>query len=291
MAVYLGNFESGSPEWLALRKGDAVVTGTLAGAIAGLSPYKSAYTAWAEATGRISDEVPQNRAMRLGQLLEDPIKKLWIEENPGWWLEPETVGTWSHDDYDWARANPDGVVQDADGKMHIIEIKTAAFPWEEVPPHYEAQVLWYMWIMDIKTTAKLVALFGGRELKTFDIEWDDFKFDSIFASVIRWREAVLANVVPEWDGSDSTYQTARELSPKDTSDASVDLGDLGIHLGNAQSEADEAYKKLQMLKSITLDNLGSATRGIVNVDGNEYVVCTRSVNKNGVVSLTVKKGK
>jgi hypothetical protein len=42
---------------------------------------------------------------------------------------------------------------------------------------------------------------------------------------------------------------------------------------------------------MALDNLGSASRGVVNVGGEEYVVCTRSVNKNGVVSLTVKKGK
>lgn len=289
MAVYLGNFASGSPEWLALRKGEAVVTGTLAGAIAGLSPYKSAYTAWAEATGKISDEVPQNRAMRLGQLLEAPIVQLWLEENPDYKIDTD-LGTWSHADFEWARANPDGFLTYPDGSAGILEIKTSRIPFEEVPPHYRAQVLWYMWVFNIQK-AKLVALFSGNDLRTFDIEWDEFEFESILSAVKRWREAVLSEEVPGWDGSDSTYQTARELSPKDTSDEPVDLGDLGIHLSNAQSEADEAYKKLQMLKSITLDNLGSATRGVVNVDGNEYVVCTRSVNKNGVVSLTVKKGK
>jgi putative phage-type endonuclease len=289
MAVFLGNFESGSDEWLELRKGNAVVTGTLAGAIAGLNPWKSAFTAWAEATERISDEVKQSRAMRLGQLLENPIIQLWLEENPGYEIETG-VGTFAHDDNDWARANPDGLLIYPDKSKGIIEIKTSRMPFDVIPPHYEAQVLWYMWVMGVKK-GKLVALFSGNDLQTFDVEWNDFKFQSIFASVVRWRDCVLSDSKPEWDGSDSTYQTARDLSPREYSDEPVDLGDLGIHLGNAQSEADEAYKKLQMLKSITLDNLGSATRGIVNVDGNEYVVCTRSVNKNGIVSLTVKKGK
>lgn len=289
MATFLGNFESGSDEWLELRKGDAVVTGTLAGAIAGLNPWKSAFTAWAEATGRVSDEVKQSRAMRLGQLLENPIIQLWLEENLGYAVETG-IGTFAHDDNDWARANPDGLLIYPDGSKGIMEIKTSRMPFDEVPPHYEAQVLWYMWVMGIKK-GKLVALFSGNDLQTFDIEWDDFKFQSIFAAVVRWRDCVLMDSKPDWDGSDSTYQTARDMSPRNTEGDAVDLGDLGIHLGNAQSEADEAYAKLQMLKSITLDNLGNATRGIVNVDGNEYVVCTRSVNKNGIVSLTVKKGK
>ena len=69
------------------------------------------------------------------------------------------------------------------------------------------------------------------------------------------------------------------------------MGDLGIHLQNAQSDADKAYAHLQMLKSAALDNMGSASRGVVYVGDREYVVCSRSVNKNGVVSLTVKKGK
>lgn len=289
MATFLGNFESGSDEWLELRKGDAVVTGTLAGAIAGLNPWKSAFTAWAEATGRVTDHVEQSRPMRLGQLLEDPIKTLWMEENPSH-IIVSGIGTWSHDEHDWARANPDGILRYPDDTEGIIEIKTSRMPFDEVPPHYEAQVLWYMWVMGLKK-GKLVALFSGNDLQTFDIEWDEFKFQSIFAAVTRWRDCVLADSKPDWDGSDSTYQTARDMSPRNTEGDAVDLGDLGIHLGNAQSEADEAYAKLQMLKSITLDNLGNATRGIVNVDGNEYVVCTRSVNKNGIVSLTVKKGK
>jgi hypothetical protein len=141
------------------------------------------------------------------------------------------------------------------------------------------------------TKGKVVVLFGGRDLREFDIEFDAYEFSAMMVAVMRWRECVLKDSKPDWDGSDSTYQTVRDLSPREVTDVPVELGDLGMHLQNAQADADKAYAHLQMLKSITLDNLGSASRGVVNVGGEEYVVCSRSVNKNGVVSLTVKKGK
>lgn len=288
MAKFLGEFEAGSAQWLALREEPGVVTGTLVGQIAGLNPWESAFTAWAKATGKIPNEVKQSRAMRLGQLLEEPIKQLWLEENPGWELE-SAVGTWAHDVMDWARANPDGVLTDSNGGKWLLEVKTARVPFDEVPPHYKAQVLWYMFVMDIPR-AKLVALFSGNDLRTFDIEFDQWEFDALLAAAVRWRDCVLDDVKPGWDGSASTYETVKALNT-DTADVAVDLGDLGIHLQNAQTDFDKAAELLQELKSRTVDALQDASKGFVEVGGEQYVVCTRSVNKNGVVSLTVKKGK
>jgi len=289
MPKFLGKHESGSAEWLALREGDAVVTGTLVGQICGVNPWESAYTAWAKATGRIPNEVKQSLAMRFGQVFEEPIKQVWLEQNPEYKIQSD-VGTWAEDMNDWARANPDGLLTWPDGRKGILEIKTSAFPFDELPLHYKYQVLWYMWVMGV-TKGKVVALFGGKDLREFDVDFDPYEFSAIMVAVKRWRESVLSDTKPEWDGSDSTYQTVRDLSPRDVSDEPFDLGDLGVHLQNAQNDADRAYAHLQMLKSATLDNMGSASRGVVNVGGEEYVVCSRSVNKNGVVSLTVKKGK
>ena len=100
---------------------------------------------------------------------------------------------------------------------------------------------------------------------------------------------MLAEKKPDWDGSASTFETVKALNP-DVSDSAVDLGDLGVHLQNAQADFDRAGLLLQELKSRTIDALGSAKSGFVEVGGEQYVVCSRSVNKNGVVSLTVKKG-
>jgi putative phage-type endonuclease len=288
MAQFLGKHESGSDEWLALREGEAVVTGTLVGQILGLNPWESAFTAWAKATGKIPNEVKQSLAMRFGQVFEDPIKLVWSELNPGYEIISD-VGTWAHDEFDWARANPDGFLNYPDGTSGILEIKTSRFPFEEVPPHYRAQVLWYCFVMGAKK-AKLVALFSGNDLKEFDIEFDQWEFDAMFAAVQRWRECVLSETKPDWDGSASTYETVKALNTG-VADVAVDLGDLGFHVQNAQSDFDKAGEHLQELKSRTLDALGEAKTGFVEVSGEQYVVCTRSVNRNGVVSLTVKKGK
>ena len=73
-------------------------------------------------------------------------------------------------------------------------------------------------------------------------------------------------------------------------DSGVELGDLGVYLSNAQSDLDKATTHLTELKSRTLDALGSAKYGYVEVNGEQVNVAVRSVNKNGIVSLTVKKG-
>lgn len=288
MPKLLGNFVSGSREWLELREGDAVVTGTLAGVVCGWSQWESPFTAWAKATGRIPGEVKQSLAMRFGQVFEPGIKTVWSELNPQFTIIDE-VGTWAHDDYDWARANPDGLLIYPDGSQGILEIKTARVPFDEVPLHYRAQVLWYCWVMGLKK-AKLVALFSGNDLREFDIEFDEFEFAGIFGAVERWRKHVLDDVKPDWDGSANTLETVKLLNPG-VADSGVDLGDLGIHVQNVQNDFDAAQAKLNEMKSRTLDALGDSKYGFVEVGGEQYVVCTRSVNRNGVVSLTIKKGK
>jgi predicted phage-related endonuclease len=226
--------------------------------------------------------------MRLGQLLEAPIVQLWGEENPDYKIQSE-VGTWAHDEFDWARANPDGLLTWPDGSQGILEIKTSRIPFDEVPQHYRAQVLWYCFVLGLPK-AKLVALFSGNDLREFDIVMDQWEFDAMFAAVERWRDCVLNDTKPDWDGSASTFETVKAINP-DVSDTAVDLGDLGVHVQNAQSDFDKAAELLTELKSRTIDALGEAKSGFVTVGGEQYVVCTRSVNRNGVVSLTIKKGK
>ena len=284
MAVFLGKYESGSPEWLALRAG-ANVSGTLVGTVNGLNPWESAFTAWAKATGRIPDEVKQTLRMRAGQLLEPVAKQLWLEQNPGYELDGD-VGTWAHPQFEWAVANPDGFLLWPDGKGGILEIKTTTRPYDELPAHYRAQVLWYMWVMNmIEKPAKVVVLVAGSDLQEFDVEWDNFEFEALLAGVNRWRESVLADVKPGWDGSESTFATVKKLNEGIT-DATEDLGELGVHLSNAQATFDEAETFLRELKSRTLDAMGDAKYGV----SHGVTVAVRAVNKNGVVSLTVKKG-
>ena len=66
---YLGTYASGSPEWHAARNEQGVISGSEIGAILGLSPFKSAFTLWAEKVGLLPVDQVGNVAMRLGQLV------------------------------------------------------------------------------------------------------------------------------------------------------------------------------------------------------------------------------
>lgn len=280
-AKLIGVFEAGSPEWHELR--GQGVGGSQVGTCLGLNPWESAFTAWARAVGKI-DAKESTLAMKLGNLFEPVIKQAWLLENPEYKIYE--TGTWqsTKPGYEWCHANPDGILVDANGELSILEVKMSRYPWVEVPPHYKAQVLWYMWVLGIRK-AKLVALFGGNDIQTFDVVWDDFVADANVFAVKRWWDCVQEERQPEWDGSTSTYETVRELNPLVDSGKTVDLGQLGVELWKAQDELDKATSFLTELKTRTLDFMGDAKTGVVN----DEVVAVRSSRNGGTPFLTIKK--
>jgi putative phage-type endonuclease len=257
-AVFLGNFESGSPEWHNLRNEDAAVGGSDIGAIAGLSPWESAITKWAKKTGKISDELEPNMSMRLGNKLETPILEIFAEEHPDY--EIFTTGTWAHKDFNWQRANPDALYRKPDGTWGIIEVKFSRDYWSEVPQHYRAQVLWYMNVFAIQE-AVLVAL-AGSSYQEFEVEWDSFEATSLIAAAYRFRESVLKVEMPDWDGSNSTFETIRAMNPK-IEDGEEHLDELGVNYFNALTDFEQTEKRLTELKSRVLAAMGGKKKGIV----------------------------
>jgi putative phage-type endonuclease len=279
-AKLIGEFENGSEAWHELRSQG--VGGSQVGAILGLNPWESAFSLWARAVGAIEAK-ESNLAMRLGNMFEPVIKEAWLSENPDMMIMD--TGTWqsTKPGWEWCHANPDGIIVDANGELLILEVKMSRYPWDEVPAHYKAQVLWYMWILGIHK-AKLVALFGGNDIQTFDIVWDEFVAESNAAMVKRWWDCVVEERQPEWDGSTATYEVVRQLHPDITDDV-VDLGQLGIALVNAQSALDSCQNVVTELKSRTLDFMGSAKTGVVD----DRVVAIRSARNGGLPFLTIKK--
>jgi putative phage-type endonuclease len=257
-AVFLGNFESGSAEWHKLRNEDAAIGGSDIGAIAGLSPWESPITKWAKRTGKISDVIEPNMSMRLGTILEAPILEIFSQEHPDY--EIFTTGTWAHKDFAWQRANPDALYRKEDGTWGIIEVKFSRDYWSEVPQHYRAQVLWYMNVFGIRE-ATLVAL-AGSSYQEFEIEWDEFEASSLTAAAYRFRESVLSETMPDWDGSNSTFETIRAMNPK-IEDGEEHLDELGVHYFNALDEFEKSEKRLTELKSRVLKAMAGKKRGIV----------------------------
>jgi putative phage-type endonuclease len=257
-AVLLGDFANGSQEWHDLRNEPGVVGGSDIGAIAGLSTWESAITKWAKKTGQIPDEVTPNMSMKLGTILESPILNLFADEHPE--LTIWETGTWANKEHPWARSNPDGIYQTEDGQLGIVEVKFSRDYWSGVPQAYRAQVLWYMRVFGIKQ-AKLVALAGSSYME-FDIEWDEFEAQTLWDAAVRFRQACLDLKMPYWDGSNSTLETIRALSPGIV-DTEVDLDDLGMHYLNSVDELEKATVKTTELKARVIQAMDGAKRGLV----------------------------
>jgi putative phage-type endonuclease len=281
-AVLLGDFANGSQEWHDLRNEPGVIGGSDIAACAGLSQWTSAITLWAKKTGQIPDEITPNMSMKLGTILEAPILNLFADEHPE--LEIYETGTWANKENPWARSNPDGLYKDADGNWGIVEVKFSRDYWSGVPQSYRAQVLWYMKVFGIRQ-AKLVALAGSSYME-FDIEWDEFEAQTLWDAAVRFRQACLEMKMPYWDGSNSTLETIRALSPSIV-DTEVDLDDLGMHYINAVDELEKATTKVTELKARVIQAMDGAKRGLVF---GEHLLSLRS-RAGGAPYLHHEKGK
>ena len=281
-AVLLGDFANGSQEWHDLRNEPGAVGGSDIAAITGLSAWESAITKWAKKTKQIPDEIEPNMSMRLGTKLEAPILEIFTEEHPE--LTVYETGTWANKENPWARSNPDGLYKTSDGEWGIVEVKFSRDYWSGVPQSYRAQVLWYMRVFGIKQ-AKLVALAGSNYME-FDIEWDEFEAQTLWDSALRFRKACLDMEMPSWDGSNSTLETVRALSPG-ISDSEVDLDDLGMHYINSVTEFERANAKMTELKARVIQAMNGAKRGLIY---GEHMLSLRS-RAGGAPYLHNEKGK
>lgn len=275
-AKLIGDFENQSAEWHELRASG--IGGSQVGTILGLNPWESAYTLWAKLSGKIADSFEQNEKMLWGTLLEPVIRDQWAKENPE--FEVFDTGTWADG---WKHANPDGILKCGDD-YGLLEIKTAGYRFDDVPASYVAQCQWYMYLLGLKW-CKVVVLFQGSQLQTFHLDFDVEFVELMVSRVEQFWDNLPKDVAPDWDGSESTYQTVREMHP-DILDDEIELGSLGLKLLLAQASFDEAQNNLTEIKSRILDFMGKCKYGLVN----GKVLTTRSSRNGGVPYLTIKKG-
>mgnify|MGYP006921316141 CR=1 FL=1 len=255
--VLIGQFPSGSPEWLEQR--ESGIGGSEIASILNLSPYKSAVTLFYEKLGLL-EPPPATMPMRLGNLLEPAIIEAFREEYP-------TITVW-HENLTFAslenprfRANPDAIIEDQAGNLSILEIKHTGQYWTELPLHYKYQVLWYQYVTGLTNPATLYAVTGGS-VRAFSVEYDETLMEVVKAAVTAFCALLDAEQPPTYDGSDSTYQTIRELSPG-IRDEEIELS-IGFELLAAKQMFDAAEKNLQKYKSMALDEMDGARVGLAN---------------------------
>lgn len=301
-AVYVGNYENGSPEWHELRK--TGIGGSDIAALCGVSPWTSPFALWAKKTGKIDDASGTSEVMEWGNLLE-PVIIERLSQHYGYNIKTD-VGTWAHPKRPWQLANPDGLIMDDDtADWGILEIKTSRFEdgWGSVaedeigdasgvPVHYRTQVQWYMQTFDL-SFAIVAVLFGGSKLRRYRVEQDLFEQSVNLRKAIEMKQLIETDTQPQFDGALSTLETVRAIHP-DIVDDEVELGDLWQHADMAFTAEKQATQHANEMKARVLDALGSAKRGVYDFGehGGVRVVCERSSRMGGrpFLKLAPKKG-
>jgi putative phage-type endonuclease len=275
----IGTFPAGSPEWLEQR--ESGIGGSEVASILGLSPYKSAVTLFYEKLGLI-EPAPATIPMKLGNLLEPGIVEAFKQEYPTIRVHHENLTFASLEDPRF-RANPDAIIEDQDGNLSILEIKFTSQYWTEIPQHYRYQVLWYQFVTGLKNPATLYAVTGGS-LRAFTVEYDETLMELVKTAVIAFCALLEAETPPSYDGSDSTYQTLRELAPG-IKDEEVELS-CGLELLAAKQMLDGAERNLQKYKAQALAELNGARLGLYN----GVPIVQLSVRGEGKPFITFTKG-
>jgi putative phage-type endonuclease len=253
-ARLFGKAEPGSGLWLKWRRES--ITGSDVSSIVGLNPWKSALTLYYEKTGELLEREATTRMM-LGNYLEAGIAEMFQDLNPNLKVHRD-IGTWAKVDAPVYKANPDGVIEDQLGNLSILEIKHTSQWWNEVPMHYQLQVMWYQYVLGLKNPATLVAVTGG-DLREFVVEYDETLIDKALEAVNLFLGLLNLGVAPDYDGSASTYETIREISG-DIIDGDKELS-CGADLFAAKQIYDAAEANLNRYKSQALAELDGTKVG------------------------------
>jgi predicted phage-related endonuclease len=280
-ATLLGNFENGSEDWHSARNEPGAIGGSEIGTVCGWNRWESALTLFCKKTGKIDGTLIPSHRMRMGTKFEDDLLEIFQEDHPE--LEVLTTGTWASVAEPLNRANPDAIAIDENGELVLIEVKFAGDNMYEIPQSYKAQMQWYMGILGIKRGV-LVACAGSNYVE-LPLEFDAFEFDTLCLLADQFRRYVANDIMPDWDGSNSTYETIRAINPDIDSEQSEELGQLGIHLSNTYADLQEIEKKYKELQSRTLDAMGKAKWGTVD----DQKVVYRTSRAGGQPYLAWKK--
>jgi len=279
-AELVGTFAAGSSAWHEARQDS--LGGSEIGVAMGLSQWQSPFNLWAIKTGQIEAPKINNWAVRFGNKFEQPILELLQEEHPDW--ELYTTGTYRDSKRSFMTASPDALAK-VDGEWVIVEVKTSRNYWHEIPPTYIAQVRYYMAVMGVQR-AVIVGVVNMAWVEHW-VERDEFEEQVLVDQASRFWEYVLDGTQPDWDGSESTYETVRELNPE-INDEEVEIDGLHI-LSLAQKAYDDAEDDLRKQKSQVLAMMGKAKHAYVEHEGKKIRVATREARGRNKPFLKVVK--
>lgn len=233
-------------EWLGYRK--MGLTGTDAGAITGMNPYRSAFQVYLD---KITDETEEldNESMRQGRDLEEYTAQRFSEETG---LKVRRANAiYQNEKHPVMLADFDRIII---GQKAGLECKTvspySADKWADgkIPLHYQMQVQHYLAVSGFDSWY-ICALIFGQELIIRKIERDEELIQYLITIEERfWNEHVMMKMLPDPDGTKGCSEQIAKLYFKSDAKKTVELHGFGSVL-QRREELVELIDKLEKEKA------------------------------------------
>lgn len=174
-------------DWLEARMIQGI-GGSEAGAVAGMSKFKSVTDVFLEKNGTIKPkDLSDNEAVKRGVLYEPVLREMYMKAHMNDEVEYHPYDILYQDDTPWLFATLDGEIS-RDGRMGILEIKTASIgrtsaleEWNgKIPDGYFCQVLHQMLATGYDFAVVLAALFmwdGSIRIYEYEFTREECKAD------------------------------------------------------------------------------------------------------------------
>lgn len=261
------------------------IGGSDIGTIMGANPWKSAYTLWAEKTGRIEPEdISDKEAVWWGTNMEELVAKRFCMKTGK--KVKKTTYEFSCKEYPFLVAHVDrlGV-----GEKFVLECKTTSarnrtnYNEGEIPPYHYAQVQFYLMLTGYKVG--YLATKRDSDFYVTKIDRNDEFIEEMKESAINFWQMVQDGIEPDIDDSESTADTINQMYPESIQ-AVMDLSDYRQTIESRvaishQIRSLESVKREcdSVLKSVMQD----AEKGICD----EFTVSWK-VNSKGTRVFTIK---
>jgi len=285
--VYLGRYESGTPQFEEVRR--TRLGGSEIAAVIGLHPYESHLSLWFRKRGWAQPQ-PDNDLMEWGRRLEPLVFDRFTETrmNEAHWVY--SPGSYVHPEREWQMASPDAVgkifpegsslIASVDSMVpsgEIVEVKTvqSELDWGEpgtnqIPIHYRCQVLHNMDVLGA-SRCWLPVLIRGAFYREYLVEMDDqaeADLTILREAGAKFIQSLVDDEPPSIDGHDATYRAIRERHPEIEDGDVVIPGDLAdAYL--VETIAERMAKEERHRLAGEIMNLMGTSRNALRETGNE----------------------
>lgn len=262
-------------------------------AILGLDPYRGPFDVWCEKSGRAAPTV-DNRFTKWGNRLEAVIADEYQERNR---VALMTSTTLVHPRRSWHRGTPDrfvaelipfGVQRAAPaGADWGLEIKARglrqAWRWGRedegaagVPDEVAAQAHWYMALTEMPRW-DVAVLLDGNDFRAYTLQRDpEIEGSMLDVGERFWRDHVLADQPPAFDGGDAAWGYLRErmVGAKGKAIApTAEIDSMACQLEHVIASIEHAeQRKAQLRQQLTDLAAGLGVRGFACDDWRFSVV-------------------